>query len=392
MRKMKTVLLVLLVLQLFSLLRAELIQFYKKGKVNLNPCAGFGVNTRWEDIIFNDFKELTVDAGGTIYMTNGNGNCFYIISPQGELLLKKGRKGQGPGDLNIPGSVSMLDGKFLIIKEFAENYRISVFDRKGKFIKILRTTHPPNDVVALKKNMIAYSYIHYAGSSKKSSNRVVLKNIQTGREKQVYSVELEDRDVMTQGIGLDVRDYSDFITINRTVNGNLLVGVSTSPELKIFDVSGNPVKSLPLKMELVPVTDDYIRACKERTIEALEDDALATKAIKKQAIAICRNASFDDFFGKYLPLYSSVMVDSEGNILVFEFDHIHPHSHVSFHVYTANGEYVCKTQLFCDQYSFTIKPDSTKIWFGKNGIVGILPANGNDEDENVRLVKFDIVH
>jgi hypothetical protein len=392
MRKMKTVLLVLLVLYSFSLLRAELVQFYRKGKVNLNPSAGFGVNTRWEDIIFNDFKEITVDAEGTIYMTNGDGNCFYIISPQGDLLLKKGRKGQGPGDLNIPGSVSMLDNKFLIIKEFAETYRISVFDRKGKFIKILRTTHPPNAVIALKENMIAYSYIHSMGTGKKSSNRVVLKNINSGREKLVYSVELDDRDVVTKGIGLKVRDYSDFVIINRTVNGNLMVGVSISPELKIFDVSGNPVKTLSLKMEMVPVTDDYIQTCKQRTIKALEEDALASKAIKKQAIAMCRNASFDGFFGKYLPLYSSVMVDGEGNILVFEFDHIHPHSHVSFHVYTANGEYVCNTQLFSDQFMFTIKPDSTKIWFGRNGIVGVLSAKGNDKDENVRLVKFDIAH
>lgn len=174
------------------------------------------------------------------------------------------------------------------------------------------------------------------------------------------------------------------------MNGNLLVGVSTSPDLKVFDVSGNLVKTIRLKMDMVPVTPEYIDTCKKRTLKALEEDTVATEAVKQHVIPMYRSASFGGFFGKYLPLYSAIMVDSEGNILVFEFDHIHPHSHVSFHVYTPGGDYVCKTQLYSDMYTFTIKPGATKIWFGENGILGVLPAIDNDEDDIVRLVKFNI--
>jgi len=84
---------------------------------------------------FNLPADIAFASDGSIFVADGYGNNRIAkFSPDGKFLLDWGRKGTGPGEFDLPHSVSV-DAQGLVYVADRNNARIQVFDANGRFLK-----------------------------------------------------------------------------------------------------------------------------------------------------------------------------------------------------------------------------------------------------------------
>jgi hypothetical protein len=92
-----------------------------------------------EDIYFKSHAQIDVDDQGYVYAYDPNNHHFiYKIDLKGELVLKIGRKGRGPGDIFRPQQMRIRQNKLFIIDQFG----LSIFDLNGNFLQRFRLFKP----------------------------------------------------------------------------------------------------------------------------------------------------------------------------------------------------------------------------------------------------------
>lgn len=84
---------------------------------------------------FNRPTDVAIASDGSFYVSDGYRNSRIVkFSPSGKYLFKWGKKGDGPGEFDIPHGID-LDEKGNVYVADRENQRIQVFDPNGKFQK-----------------------------------------------------------------------------------------------------------------------------------------------------------------------------------------------------------------------------------------------------------------
>ncbi len=88
---------------------------------------------------FNKPTDVAFAADGSIYVSDGYGNNRIAkFSADGRFLLDWGRKGQGPGEFDLPHNVAV-DAQGLVYVADRSNSRIQVFDANGKFVRMWKS-------------------------------------------------------------------------------------------------------------------------------------------------------------------------------------------------------------------------------------------------------------
>ena len=384
----------LVFISIFNFLHAGLIDFYKKGTIKLEASPDFGKGTDWETLFYDTNKRLVAAPDGSLFVSNGRQHNIYKFSPTGKFLSKFGRKGQGPADLYQPGVLSILDNRFLVIAERATSRRISLFDLSGKYIKVLKTNHSVFKPVALKEKKVAYfTYKH--GAEKNSSQRtrttvVIIKDTHTGNETVVKSIKIPDKGmIMVQkSVAIMVKNNAGEVYLARTKEGNLLVGVSNTPEINIYSPMGKLLHTFHLEMKPLPVTGEYIRKYKDNLISHMEGED-GSRPSSKWMINKMKTFSFENLFLEHLPYYREILVDSEGNILVFKWTGCIGDCVEIFQVYSPAGKYICETKIDEGLFDFEIDTNIKNIVFTSKGIFGLFQLK-NSDDVSLRLVKVNV--
>jgi len=393
---MKNIFLLLMILLIttFNNLNADLIDLYKKGTIKLIPDPDFGKGVEWDSLFYDERKTIVAAPDGTIFVASSHTHNIFKFNTRGELIGTYGRKGNGPGDLYHPKCNSILDRKYLVIGEYGLNRRISIFDFSGKCVKVIKTNHSCFGVVALKNNHVAYYTQKGKPGTKKGVSifraSVMIKNINTGKGIEIDSFDYILRNIpLETGGGISTNNFLGDLYINQTGEGNLLVGVSNSPQVKIYSPKGKLIKTFRLNIQPVPVTKHYIEATKNSLLEEIKKRSLPSQLYKIFKKAITKT-DFRELFGEHLPYYRQVLVDSEGNMLFFKWLDCVGKTNEVFQVYSPGGEFVCETILDENIYDWELDYHLFKtITFTNKGIFGIFKLDKEDDDY-IRLVKVKI--
>jgi len=260
----------------------------------------------------------------------------------------------------------------------------------GKFVKIVKTKTSPFQPIALKNNKIAYISYQYSNPNKiekiKSRKELIyIKDIHSGIEKIVAEIETIQRFTIVDKVSLGI-SYSDFVMISSTLDNNLLVCSTNRDYIVIFDENGKQIKTIPLKLKPVPVTNSFIGKVKERLLADLEKNE--PEKTRTVILKLYRNAPFSDFFGSTLPLYSWLCVDSDGNILIFKQKTEPGNKDDFFQVYSPDGNFICETQIKWGMYYPANLSRGNGFYFTKNGIIGIFESDTED-DTLYKLIKLN---
>ena len=88
------------------------------------------------DYAFGNIRNFVVDEQGSIYVLDGKNYRIQAFDASGKYLRTIGRKGQGPGDLDSPLSLSLnrTSGELLVLHG---SRRLSLFRTEGPFIRQL---------------------------------------------------------------------------------------------------------------------------------------------------------------------------------------------------------------------------------------------------------------
>lgn len=95
---------------------------------------------------FNRPTNIAIGPKGEIYVTDGYGNArIHKFAPDGQHLLSWGQPGTGPGEFHLPHGIC-LDQQGLIYAGDRQNNRIQVFNSRGEFVGQLGDVARPNDL------------------------------------------------------------------------------------------------------------------------------------------------------------------------------------------------------------------------------------------------------
>ncbi len=384
----KNISFVFIFLLICCFLSGSLIDFYKKGLIKLEADPNFGRETDWNTLLYDFRFDLLYSPQGDLFVAFKPDHCIYKFNPEGKCVAKFGQKGQGPGDFYAPGDLSILDGRHLVIGEYASMRRISLFDFGGNFIKLLKTENSSFYPTALKNGKIAYTTHKYGPGenfSKKFTTVIIIKDVKTGREKAIDEMNREQKyTILEGGIPFVSVEESGEVIITQTKDGNLLVGLTTSPELKIYSKEGELVQAFRLKMDPIPVTRKYMRKYKESIIRNWEE-----QKSNKRMIEAVKKSSLDNLFDEYAPYYKEILIDSEGNILIFKFNDCFGDCSEIFQVYSPDGQYICDVTIESGMYDFQIDKRFKNIIFTSQAIYGLFPLK-DSEDFEMRLVRVNV--
>lgn len=344
----------------------DLISLYKKGTIVCNPDPGFARGMDWGSLFFDSRREIQVAADGSIFVSNQSDHSVSKFSPGGILQKHFGRQGNGPGELELPGKMSILDGRFLVVGDRQSNHRISLFRLDGTFHKMLKTRRPPFFPQALSQNKVAY--IASTSRPPVPADSMIFRYLRTLYIKDADSG--EEKEVVKYTTSMNpVKDGT--VVIARTGGGQLLVGMTLKPELDIYDLSGRKLKSITLDISPLKVNNTI-------------------KKNHQMSLMITRDGKPTEYkapIGDYLPYYSDLVVDSEGNILVFLMTEDPDQGPFPFQVYSPEGNLICRTQLDTGEYVFKPDPRFNKLDFTDRGVFFILHKKG-DELETPHLARI----
>jgi hypothetical protein len=396
---MKKVLIVLLLILLTgNLIWCDLHDFYKKGRIVLKGAPDFGKNNDWEGLFYDPYKEIIAAPNGSIFVVNGRQHNMYKFDKQGNLVKTFGHKGQGPGDVIFPGDPSILDNKYLVVGEYGFNKKITIWDFSGKCLKVVRTKKLPSYETALKDNKLAYLTFSQHAEKKNGYQRrtlVIIKDIETGAEKNLREISLFDRSSVdvNKAVSTGFGNFFGEVFLAQTINGNLAVGISNQPKINIYSPDGDLVFSFDLKIKPIPVDEEYIKKFRVRELadlkkwgeSSMDDTHRYYHNLYKKFFP---TFDFSQIFTKNLPLYKEILVDGEGNFLFFTYNDCVENCKTFFQVYSLKGEFICETELDCGEYDLKIDRRWKRLCFTEDGIIGYF-MNKGDEDEIYRLVKSE---
>jgi hypothetical protein len=91
------------------------------------------------DQSFSEIRQLLVDGNGFIYILDTKESQIKVFDSTGKFIRKFGKKGQGPGEINLPLEMSFLRPKNEIAV-LDNSRRISFFTLDGDFQRVVSTT------------------------------------------------------------------------------------------------------------------------------------------------------------------------------------------------------------------------------------------------------------
>jgi hypothetical protein len=363
---------------------------YKSGPIHLKQDPEYGKNTDWNSLFYHLFCDLTVAPDGSLFIASSRQHSIFKFDPEGTPIKSFGQKGQGPGDFNSPGDLSVLDGKFLVVGEYALSHRISLFDLEGNFKKLLKTDRPPYRPVALRDGKIAYIVHNYRGegqSDRKKIESVIIRDVNNDREVLVAEFTFNMASLMVGQGSISFGDATsgDFF-IASSNEGDLIVGNSLHPFLDVYSPEGSKISTIPLDIKPVPVTKELISEYKKYHIERMGRNSRLSQDQIQDMQKRLKKASWDHLFSGNLPLYREILVDSEGNILVFTKTDSLEECPVVLRVYSREGDFVCETELVEGPFSLTVDSRINNMYFAQSGLIAMVEVKDAKEFE-LRVIK-----
>ncbi|MFP4082887.1 MAG: 6-bladed beta-propeller [Candidatus Aminicenantes bacterium] len=151
-RKSYAFVLLFLTVSLFSILFSTEKEISRIGLEEI-----LSIGSLEDDILFQ-WAGVVVDPRGNIYVTDAMDYSLKKFDPQGNLLHKTGRRGQGPGEFMAPRLLDCWGGFIYVTDQHIPG--IQVFDTDLNFKRRITIRRPISDFRVLSESQIAVSTLH----------------------------------------------------------------------------------------------------------------------------------------------------------------------------------------------------------------------------------------
>ena len=215
-------------------------------KLILTPELSIG-EEETEDYIFLEVFSFDVDDEGNIYVLDTKDACIKVFDKKGKHIRVIGRKGQGPGEIQMASRIHITAGKKILIYDTA-NRRISLFSFEGECLK----------------EIPAGKYM-FARTIPDSKGNIIAQSLVFG-EKPVYEIIKFDLDLNpirtlktlpAEGFESGViRMVRPVFNVRVMPDDHIAMGSSSEYEIHIVNPEGKAVRKIIKDYTPVKITDE----------------------------------------------------------------------------------------------------------------------------------------
>jgi hypothetical protein len=431
----KIIISLFLVVSLHMAQAQNLLDIYKKGTVKLVPDNSYAQGNDWNkvfktyyDTIYNtpmgSRKSLEMMPDGSVVVNHRYRNYYTKFSPAGKFEKEFGvmkSNGQQYKEVNAIEGVINNNTFFTGLDNMGN---MLCFDFDGHYKKTLKLNYMTWQMVPMPNNKIAV--VGWAIWETKFRDFVAIVDYETNKEKVIWDYFTARPSDFDNGerklfnyyykfkkggmISSTTMPYSKNLGLESRlhiacVGNKLILSNPINGEIRIYDLEGNLIStdqiewvkgfiSLEEQKEIQKKAIENYRKNEQAEIpsdvtpdirEIMEEHRLAYKSMVKE-MEVDLNRIKDPI---PLPFFSTVLKDTDGNLLYFEYAKEENANKFNVWIYESGGKFLCQSSFVCDDYNLEINP--SKMVF-HNGYIYGLQLLKNATGVPLRLVRFKLTN
>lgn len=324
-------------------LRSEksLAEIYKSGKVRIIQEMKIDESSMPKDTYFEGYLRVASDDKGYVYVCDYKANNIKKFDSLGKFVKTIGRQGQGPGEFGMPYVVAVTADRLFVWE--LENRRLSALTLDGEFIKAVNIQFTegmpmkmgplPNGDVILEREKI-----YFDNQDKPQDCSIEIYSPELVRKTVLYTQPVWRNkyrriESMTTNI---IQPFSPLVYWDVSADGKIVIGYAKDYEIGIFGAERGKISSFSHSFDPVKVTDKD----KEAFFAGMTFSSGST--VKQGAPDfIVKNTEFP----KTKPPFFNILVDSEGNILVFPHRQNRDEENNNFDAFDPEGKFIANVQI-----------------------------------------------
>jgi len=268
-----------------------------------------------EEYMFSEIRSIAVDDEEKIYALDILAAHVKVFDQSGNYIRTIGRKGEGPGELNLAFTIHITSQNELVMEDY--NSRLAFFSSEGEFKRNL----------SIAKERLSRIDIDSDGNI--IGNVIVREEEDPRYEFKKFDSELNYLHSFGSSplpsASMRRGGYNPFMAIHMCYinqNDQVVYGYPESYEIKIFDKEGNLIRKIMKEYDPVEITEEEI---KEETEVLPQDMRLSIP--------------------KYHSAYRRFIIDDEGRIFVMTRERVADGEGHYSDVFDSEGIYIVKIPL-----------------------------------------------
>lgn len=403
----------------------KLVDLYKKGAVKLIPDTEFGNGNNWDqvfktyyDTIYNtpmgNRKSLILMPDGSSVVNNRYRNYYIKFSPNGKFEKEFGIKNSNGIEMKEVNQIEGIVNNNTFYTGLDNMGNMVCFDFNGNYVKTLKLDYMTHQMISLPNNKIAV--VGWVIWAKKFRDFVAIVDYQTNQEKIIweYFTDRSDQNGERKLFNYSYRfktggmisyasmPYSGGLSISSPpqiscVGNKLIVALPKTGEIEVYDLDGNLISK-----EKIGWPMNYISVAEQKVIQQEAIDKLkgtdvfgSSGKISPEEIKLANETIISEMEADLnkittpipLPTFSTILKDSDGNLLFFEYPKEENANKFNVWIYGNSGSFVCQSSFVCDDYKLEINPSKMVFY---NGYIYGLQLLKNSSGVPLRLVRFKI--
>jgi hypothetical protein len=270
-----------------------------------------------DDYMFSEIVGIAVDGLSNIFVLDFKEANVKVFNDEGYYIRTTSKKGEGPGELSMPYTISITSGNELMIQDVM-NRRLSFFSFEGEFLK-----HIPTAKVNLGRCCL-------------DPEGHIIGIIFGGDENQIqYNVKELDPDCQVLKTFIStpplkrglVRPFVARPIFTFSSKFDIIFAYPDDYVIHIFDNDGNEIRRIHKEYKPVTVFQEHIDEMKE-TFKKLPDNMKLEMA-------------------SHYPAFLHLSIDEEGRIFVNTFENLDLENEIApiFEVFDHDGRYIAKIEI-----------------------------------------------
>jgi hypothetical protein len=325
----------------FSAGPKSLAELYKTGKVRFVQGLVLDEKSLPKDVVFAGPGALDCDAAGNVYVMDFSDNNIKQFDPSGKFLRLMGRKGQGPGEFNMPVDIVFAKDR-LVVWDMGNN-RLCALAMSGELIKaenaaafsgrpykvrslptgeiVLETEKTYFDEPDRPQDRFLEILTPDLDSGKKIFSQPVMRNKYMRIEGRLYN--------LPQPFGADL--YWDV-----SPSGHIVAAFSGKYEVGIYDAEGTKVTTFSHFYDPVKVTAED-----EKSFFGGMSYTTESGVRRGAPDHIVKNTTFP----KFKAAFNALIVDSDGNTLIHTYRKKAEEMYRYFDAFDAQGKFIATVHV-----------------------------------------------
>ena len=351
-------------------------------------------------------KRIVVAPDGSVFMSHKTPHEIWKFNASGNLVKKFGKQGSKPGEfVMLPSVEGVLGGKFVYTMDV--HGRIQFYDLNGNFEKALKLDYMPLDSRPLANNKIAFLG-HVPWADGRTRYVISIKDYNSGEEEIVWStirdgskgsmeIKTSDGGMMSFSIP-NSHPSSSWPRIATSKTGQLIIADPVGGKVAEYTPEGDKLSEFDLNMSALPIEKEKISEYYEtgkRNIKRFEERLRGANRYNDQEIKDMVSQYTEQIeklkdrtqYPEHLPIFTNLLVDSDGNLLVFEYTDEKESNNFRVYSYDSKGTFLSQSSFVSDEYNLNFSPGA--FVFHQGNIYNVAEQKSGTGNL-MRLVKFKL--